>query len=242
MKEKIYTIPINDAFHTGCGCPLCHIEDRLEDEAVEYTLGAAMMEPDFREKTNEAGFCHTHYTALQKQQKALPLALVLQSYAKTQRDALEDHMKVKASGGGLFQKNNYADKIRAIGMEMKQHTERCAVCERVEHFMEQYLKNVIYLWKAEPDFRETFQKAPFFCYPHFAQLLIYAADGLREKELALFTEQLWEKEKASFAELSDDIDAFVKLFDHRSSKETPSPQVQSAIKRTIQRYSGHAKE
>ena len=154
---------------------------------------------------------------------------------------MEKAMKVKPSGG-LFQKSGYADKIKAVGKEMEKHTERCAICERINHFMKQYLKNVIYLWKAEPDFRETFQNAPFFCYPHFAKLLIHAAEGLNEKELAIFTEKLWEKEKNTFAELSEDIDAFAKLFDHRSAKETPSPQVQAAIKRTIQRYSGHAKE
>ena len=30
MKEKIYTIPINEAFDQDCQCPLCLIEKRLE--------------------------------------------------------------------------------------------------------------------------------------------------------------------------------------------------------------------
>ena len=48
MKETIYTIPINEAYDENCECPLCFLYSRLEKEAVEYALGAAMMEPDYR--------------------------------------------------------------------------------------------------------------------------------------------------------------------------------------------------
>ena len=46
MKEKIYTIPVTEAFQQDCECPLCLMEEKLEEEALEYTLGASMMEPD----------------------------------------------------------------------------------------------------------------------------------------------------------------------------------------------------
>ena len=39
-----------------CGCPLCTVEDKLEADELERILGAAMMEPDVRVKTNEQGF------------------------------------------------------------------------------------------------------------------------------------------------------------------------------------------
>ena len=38
MKEKLYTIPVNDAFKEDCECPLCNIYKKLEQEALEYTL------------------------------------------------------------------------------------------------------------------------------------------------------------------------------------------------------------
>ena len=31
MKETIVTIPINDLFAPKCGCPLCRMEEMLED-------------------------------------------------------------------------------------------------------------------------------------------------------------------------------------------------------------------
>ena len=39
MKEKIYTIPVNDAFDKDCECPLCAMYQELENNAVEYTMG-----------------------------------------------------------------------------------------------------------------------------------------------------------------------------------------------------------
>ena len=34
MKEKIYTIPVNDAFDMDCECPICSMREKLEMEAV----------------------------------------------------------------------------------------------------------------------------------------------------------------------------------------------------------------
>ncbi len=63
MKEKIYTIPVNEAYDTDCECPLCHLEKQLETKAIDYALGAAMMEPDYRMESNEKG-CHTYHGIL----------------------------------------------------------------------------------------------------------------------------------------------------------------------------------
>ena len=59
MKETIYTIPINEAFDLKCSCPICSIENKIENDQIEATLGPAMMEPDFRINSNNNGFCKT---------------------------------------------------------------------------------------------------------------------------------------------------------------------------------------
>lgn len=56
MKEQIYTIPVNEVYDTDCECPLCELEKKLEKETLDYALGAAMMEPEFRMESNEKGF------------------------------------------------------------------------------------------------------------------------------------------------------------------------------------------
>ena len=64
--EQIYTIPINEVFDEvcadpSCGCPICRIVRKLEENELDLILGASMMEPDIRIRTNEHGFCGEHY-------------------------------------------------------------------------------------------------------------------------------------------------------------------------------------
>ena len=40
MKEKIYTIPLMDAFHAGDECPFCFIERNLEQHSMDFVLGS----------------------------------------------------------------------------------------------------------------------------------------------------------------------------------------------------------
>ena len=38
MKETIVTIPINDLFAPKCGCPLCRMEEMLEEQYVTFIM------------------------------------------------------------------------------------------------------------------------------------------------------------------------------------------------------------
>ena len=77
MAEKIYTIPINEAFDRYEGCPLCYLIDKLQDSTLNYCLGAAMMEPDVRIEMNSKGFCQSHGEKLSSMKNKLGLALIL---------------------------------------------------------------------------------------------------------------------------------------------------------------------
>ncbi|MBO5560490.1 MAG: hypothetical protein J6A07_02420, partial [Firmicutes bacterium] len=68
MKEKIYTIPVNDGFEKGGECPFCNMYQQLEKDAVDYMLGPSYMEDDIRMETNKTGFCKKHYKHLYIQQ------------------------------------------------------------------------------------------------------------------------------------------------------------------------------
>ena len=52
MKERIYTIPVNEAFGKECDCPLCELESKTTGDLVNYYMGASMMESDVRMTTN----------------------------------------------------------------------------------------------------------------------------------------------------------------------------------------------
>ena len=40
MKEKLYTIPLNDAVNEGDECPFCVIERKLEQDMLDFVLGS----------------------------------------------------------------------------------------------------------------------------------------------------------------------------------------------------------
>ena len=63
MKEKLYTIPLNDAINANDECPFCYIERNVEQDLLDFVLGSgsSYMESDVREATDKAGFCRNHF-------------------------------------------------------------------------------------------------------------------------------------------------------------------------------------
>ena len=39
MREKIDTIPLNDAFRSEDECPFCYLQRLAEQRAIDYTIG-----------------------------------------------------------------------------------------------------------------------------------------------------------------------------------------------------------
>ena len=71
MKEKLYTIPVNDAFSKDCECPVCIMYQELEAAAIDYTMGPSYMEDDIRAMTDAAGFCEKHLRQMYENQNRL---------------------------------------------------------------------------------------------------------------------------------------------------------------------------
>ena len=86
MKDKLYTIPLTEAFQAEDECPFCYIERKLEQDALNFTLGSSSsyMESDIREQTDEMGFCKEHFKKMYKYGNPLGNALILQTHFRKQ--------------------------------------------------------------------------------------------------------------------------------------------------------------
>ena len=75
MKEQLYTIPLNDAFAANDECPFCFIEQKLEQDLLDFTLGSSSsyMESDIRDMTDKEGFCRIIFSKCSSM--ATPLAM-----------------------------------------------------------------------------------------------------------------------------------------------------------------------
>lgn len=221
MKEKIYTIPINDAFDLDTECPVCVFEKKEEQERIEYTLGASMMEPDARIFTNERGFCHRHTSMLFKCENKLSLALVLKTHIDDLLKDFDGACELASSEcrkSGLFNKSKDYP-IEELENKIASRANSCAVCEQLGDIMDKFIENILYLYESEPDFKTKFLSSKGFCLNHYLMLVSKAKKCLKGATLKDFCINLSQLEKANFSRLSEEIDWFTKKFDYRYAKE-----------------------
>lgn len=221
--EQIYTIPVNEAFEASrddaaCGCPLCAIYRKLEENELDLILGASMMEPDVRIKTNEQGFCRLHYDQMFVRKNRLGMALTLESHLKELQDDLKDGI-LGAPG---------SKPMKRIG-ELEGS---CYVCKRIQYHFEHMAECVVFLWDADEEFGPKLRAQPYFCLPHYKKLLEYGQKRLNKKKMAQFNAEVSEVVRDYMDTLTEDVSWFCKKFDYRYDAE-PWYNSKDAVERSI---------
>ena len=236
MKEQIYTIPVNEAYDADCECPMCLLESNLEKETLDYTLGAAMMEPDFRENSNKKGYCNHHFELLFDKQNKLPLALILDTHFEEARKTLtEIAKKAPSSKGGLFKKKDgYSAKLSE---RLQNIAEGCIVCDKINHTMERYADVLMYMWVNEPEFRTKLDNSKGLCLKHMKLLCDTAEKSIGSKANE-FISAMIEKEIKELERVQDDIHRFTLKFDYRN-KDMEWGTAKDAPIRTIEKLTGY---
>jgi len=239
MKYQIDTIPVWEALEFQGPCMLCTLRAKTEAGEIDRVLGASVMEPDVRVKTNETGICCKHQQMMFATQNRLAHALLMDTHAMEVQKKLQkiktQAERLRESGGkpltGRTQDTEIADKLRAL-------TARCIVCETIATHMERYLYTLVYLWKTDPKFKQRLAQSHGLCVPHSADLIEASAKHLRAKErkefilccLRLVDEPLAEDEK--------DLLWFTQKFDYRN-QDKPWGNSKSATERTVNRLRGY---
>lgn len=227
MKEVIYTIPINDAYDVKCGCPVCRLEKKLNDESAEYVMGAAMMEPDVRIETNRTGFCAKHFSEMLSMKNRLSLGLMLQSYLAE----LLEH--------GVISDTRHVSKreFEAISHKLTESSTGCFICERVNEKLELFIKNIIYLWESEKEFREKTRAQEYFCPKHLARLTQTAKTLISKRSYGQFLEDHFFSTRKILSELSEDVTKFCNSYNYMF-RDIPLGDAKIAIERTIDFLNG----
>lgn len=212
--ETIYTIPVNEAFEKVqeggvCSCPFCLMYNRLEDNELDLVLGASMMEPDVRLKTNELGFCETHLSAMFERGKRLPLALILESHL--------DHIAKSIDGSTSSLLIGRTSDNAAKTLDKLGHS--CYICERIENNISRMIETAALLWDNDEKFREKVAAAPHFCLKHYGQFIKAGRDFVSKKRFPDFYKAVSEVEGKYFDTLRGDVSWFCKKFDYRYENE-----------------------
>ncbi len=201
--EKIYTIPVNEAFDAcaenhDIGCPFCEMYRKVEENELELILGASMMEPDIRIKTNEMGFCGKHFSMMMKRKNRLGLALMLESHLA--------HISKESKGF------NSQKKISKIN-------DSCYICSRVEYHIDRMFETAAWLYDTDRAFEEKIKNQSYFCMHHYHKFIEVGKNELNKKKFADFERLVSKVNETYLANLSDDVSWFCKKFDYRYDKE-----------------------
>lgn len=227
--EQIYTIPVGEAFDAvgekpECGCPFCVLYRKLQNDELDIILGASMMEPDIRMKTNEQGFCLSHYNMMLRRKRMLGMGLMLESHLS--------EVEKKIDGPTLL-----GNKAQASVSALKDLNSDCYVCKRIEKNLSAMIATAVYLYESDFSFRERFEKAPYFCLPHYERMIDYASKKMSKRIFKEFYAKSHEIEKKYVSTLQSDVSWFCKKFDYRYDEE-PWYNSKDSVQRSIKFLSG----
>jgi hypothetical protein len=221
MKEKIYTIPVNEAYRAGGHCPLCTLETTLNDSLLDYYLGPSLMEPDVRKTTNVKGFCARHLSELyNRENNRLGLGLMLHTHAGDLVTDLNQSLTESAPRGKrkLLSKGqpDFRQNLVAMASRIERRINSCAICDRLAATLDRYLDVIFYQYFSEPEFKKLFGEGGGYCLPHVALILRGAAKYLNQEQASEFVACLARIQNQSLETLRDDVEWFTLKFDHRN--------------------------
>lgn len=240
MKEKLYTIPLNDAVNAQDECPFCFIERKLERDTLDFVLGnsSSYMESDIREATDKAGFCRTHFQKMFDYGNTLGNAWILKTHYERKQKELQAVFKAHTpakSGFARFRKP--VENTNAITDWLKQEKNSCYICNKFNETYERYMDTFFYMYAGDMDFRNRIHDGKGFCLTHFGDLCAAADSRLKEKELAVFYEEMEQLMTKNMERLHEDISWLIDKFDYRY-KDADWKNSKDAIQRGMQKLKG----
>ena len=207
MREDICTIPVSEGFEEKDGCPLCRMRAIAEKRVVDYIMGAAMMEPDVRVKTNELGFCKDHYLKMRRANNRLSLALMLDSHFQ--------QVKTNVFGENKFFKPS-PKKILYKAVRLQ---ETCFICDKMNFGMEHMLDTIYRTYETDKDFRKLVSEQSEFCLPHYTMLAENIPDNMNKDRAKEFSQTIKQITLDYLEELGGDVRHFCNMFDYRNNGE-----------------------
>lgn len=238
MKEKLYAIPVNDAFTSSCECPVCQMYKTLEDNAIEYTMGPSYMEDDTRMQTDEKGFCQKHMQMIYQSGNKLGISLILKThFDRVIRET--ENLSEKATGNqkGLlskFGKNDTttSEQTAPIVNQLRKINQSCFVCDRINNVFDRYIDTIFYLWKSDASFQERFKTSKGFCNHHAMLLIEKAPNYLKKDDLDEFCSLTKSLYIENMKRVRDDLAWFIDKFDYRNA-DAPWKNSKDSIPRAM---------
>ena len=240
MKEKLYTIPLNDAVNALDECPFCFIERKLEQDTLDFVLGSSSsyMESDIREATDHAGFCRAHFHKMFDYGNTLGNAWILKThYEQKQKELLAAFRAHTPSKGGFKLFGKQPETGNPLVDWLQKEKTSCYICNKFQSTYDRYMDTFFYMYTTDQDFRKRILESKGFCLTHFGDLCAAADSRLKEKELILFYQDMEKLMTDNMCRLHEDVSWLIEKFDYRN-KDADWKQSKDAIQRGMQKLKG----
>lgn len=243
MKEKLYTIPLNDAINAEDECPFCYVERALEQDTLDLVLGscASYMESDMREITDKEGFCREHFKKMYDYGNVLGNSWILKThYMKMRKDMQEQMKKYKPEKVGLaakIMKKNSVEKTNSVAAWVAEREKSCYICNHNREIYERYIDTFFIVYNKDEEFREKIRRSKGFCLTHFGDLCEAAETKMNLKQKEEFFAVLFPLMEKNMARMQEDIDWRVEKFDYRYN-DADWKNSKDAVQRGMQNLKG----
>ncbi len=241
MKEKLYTIPLNDAVNAADECPFCYIERNVEQDLLDYCLGSAAsyMEADTRAVTDKYGFCREHIRKMYDYGNTLGNGWILKThYRKIISEMTAQFKSYSPSKISFKEKFSKPDALKnSVARWVKEKDESCYICNEFDKMYERYLDTFFYLYKEDSTFKEKVDSGKGFCLHHFGDLCEYAELHLSDREKAEFFPRMFKLMQDNMERLYEDISWLIEKFDYKN-KDADWKNSRDAVGRGMQKLRG----
>lgn len=240
MEEKLFTIPLTEAFEADDECPFCFVERKLEHELLDFVLGSAStyMESDIRSETDSEGFCKEHFKKMFDYGNSLGNGWILKTHYEKIQKELKQQIKIFAPS-----KISLKDKLKGkkeettIALWAAQKDRSCYICSRFHKTYQRYLDTFFFLYKKDNTLQDVMKKGKGFCLHHFGELCGLADSMLNQKQKEKFYPLMFQLMEQSLQRVGDDIDWLVEKFDYRN-QNADWKNSKDAVQRGIQKLRG----
>ena len=237
MKYTLDTIPVLDAYKTGCECPLCSLRIHSEDQYVDSMLGSAYMEPDCSVKTNEVGFCVRHFQLMYDRRNRLGLALMTHTHIQEVVASLEKILGGAPVRGGLLTSLRGGKEPDGAAPKIRARIAGCVICDQLSASLRRYAYTIAQLYFSNAEFKAMLEQSKGFCLPHLALVLEMAEETLHAKQAEEFRKVVAGLELANLRRIEDELEGFTLKFDYRNA-DKPWGNSRDAVERSINKLMG----
>ncbi len=217
------------------GCPVCRLEARTVDQAIDTILWELVNDPQTRHQLNAArGYCQTHAQQMVRNGAALGVSILMRDVLHTVSEILSASTFQSYAGLSVRQKlpvfNHRPNLATASLVHDLAPQTRCPLCTIQHDAGTRHLQTLVEYFDTDA-LLNAYRTSDGLCLPHFRQALTFVANEDTFNALTTAQLQIWQR-------LIHQLDEFIRKNDYRFQHEKMD-QEKDAWMRTLAAISGN---